>query len=469
MGFTRDFLWGAASASFQVEGAWAEDGKAPGICDMLFEGHTAHGDNGRVSSDHYHHMKEDVDLMKKLGLKSYRFSVSWPRVIPRPGMVNKKGLDFYVSLVDELRKAGIEPMCTLFHWDMPMWMHEKGGWVNPKIADYFCDYVKTVVEALSDKVSWWFTFNEPQCFAGGGYADAFLPPFYKEPLSMVKCVTRNVMLSHGRAVQLIRKYAKTPAKIGFAPTGPVFTPIKDDPLRSRGSRFGDEIDQNIRPVISGYDASYFTEEQIEEARKLTYDAGMMKAGSNSWWADPIVLGKIPEILSDTLTEQDIKIIHQPLDFYAFNVYTSLNAQVDSSPEFPRYIYPGMPRTGNGWAYTPEVMYWAVRFHYERYHLPILISENGMANNDMIMEDGHIHDPQRIEYLHQYLKCLKKAVEEGFPVIGYQYWSIMDNMEWSSGFDPRFGLIYVDYLTGKRTVKDSAMDYSEIIRTNGEYL
>lgn len=436
MEFPKDFLWGAASAAHQVEGAAAEDGKTAGIWDALCPGHVAHGENASIACDHYHRYREDVAMMKEMGLKSYRFSVSWPRVIPAPGQVNEKGLQFYIDLVDELVKANIEPICTLFHWNLPMWMHNKGGWENPEVADYFADYVKIVVDALSDKVRWWITLNEPQCFVGVGYHSGRHAPFRTETVQ-IPYIIRNAMLAHGRAVQVIREFAKLPPKIGFAPTGPVTTPMSDSP------------------------------EDIELARRKSYDEfGGVR--SNSWWADPIVLGRVPAPLQEVISDEDLKVIYQKLDFYAFNVYNSDNYAEVPGKVNP-LVYPGQPRTATEWPITPEVMYWAAKFHYERYGLPILISENGMANYDFVMLDGKVHDPQRIDYIHRHLRKLKEAMDDGVEVLGYQYWSIMDNFEWAVGFDKRFGLIYVDYVTQERIWKDSAYDYAEIIRTNGESL
>ncbi len=434
MGFQKDFLWGAASAAYQVEGAYDEDGKTAGIWDALNAGHVKNGDNGNVSCDHYHRYKEDVALMKKIGLKSYRFSVSWPRVIPQPGKINEKGLNFYSSLVDELLAAGIEPMVTLFHWNLPMWMHEKGGWENEAVADYFSEYTKAVVEKLSDRVTYWMTINEPQCFVTLGYSMGIHAPFLTKP-EVLPSVTRNVMLTHGKAVQTIRRYAVKAPKVGLAPTGSGITPLEE------------------------------TAEEIAYARNACY-SDLDGSFGNSWWMDPIILGIIPDPLRDAISTADLKTICQPLDFFGFNIYNSQNyTGIIENP----HQYPGLPRTAMDWPVTPECLYWMTKFHYERYHLPILITENGMANCDSIMLDGKVHDPQRIDFIHRYLLELKKAADEGIPVIGYQYWSIMDNFEWAEGYDKRFGLIYVDYRTGKRTLKDSADFYAEVIRTNGENL
>lgn len=437
MGFSKDFLWGAASAAYQIEGAYQEDGKGLGIWDALSAGHVKHGENGNTACDHYHRYKEDIALMKELGLKSYRFSVSWPRVMPEPGVINEKGVQFYIDLVDEIVKAGIEPMCTIFHWNLPMWAYEWGGWLNEKTAEYFEKYTKAVVDALSDKVTYWMTINEPQCFIGCGYWIGVHAPFLKLPIEDIKTATRVTMLAHGKAAQTIRKYAKLTPKIGFAPTCETWIPA-----------------DNSDDAVAKAKAQSFR----DEANPFTM----------IWWADPIVLGQIPESLKDTLSEEDIQTIHQPLDFYAYNVYHSSN-HGDLSYEPRPEVTPGLPRTTMDWVITPPVLYWATRFLYERYQLPILISENGMANTDFVMLDGKVHDPQRTDYLVRYLMELKKATDEGVPVIGYQYWSILDNFEWAEGYDKRFGLIHVDYNTQKRTLKDTAYVYADIIKRNGEHL
>ncbi len=435
MGFPENFLWGAASSAHQIEGAALEDGKSEGIWDAMAEGMVAHGDRADISCDHYHRFREDIALMKALGLRSYRFSVSWPRVIPQRGAVNMKGLEFYISLARELRLAGIEPICTLFHWNMPMWAQELGGWLSPEMQSEFAFFTKTVVEAISEYVRYWITLNEPQCFIGSGYKNGQHPPFLKEKEKIPE-ISRNVMLSHGAAVRAIREAAKTPPLVGFSPTGGVFTPLGGRP------------------------------EDIETARRKSYEDWPGVYG-NIWWSDPMVLGKIPPGLEGTLTPEDMGLICEKLDFYAFNIYNSTNF-IEKNGKNP-YAYPGMPRSAMGWPITPEVMYWAAKFHYERYGLPILISENGYAGYDFIMRDGRVRDPQRADFIKSYLIQLRRAADERIPVIGYQYWSIFDNYEWLEGYDKRFGLVFIDYRTGKRILKDSALEYAEIIRTNGRSL
>ena len=439
MGFQKGFLWGAASAATQVEGAYLDDGRSPSIWDdpALLADHIDHGETPHVACDHYHRWREDVSLMHQLGLNSYRFSISWSRVMPRPGQVNPKGIAFYRELVGALRDAGIEPIVTLYHWDLPMWAHEAGGWENEQIVAWFGEYVRTVVDALSDLVTWWITFNEMQMFIGRGYISGINAPFIKtdDPARLAR-LTRHVMLAHGQAVKIIRAAAKTPPKIGMAPTGPVYTPASE------------------------------AAEDIQKAYDATF-AVMPGAEGAAWWMDPIILGRLPDALKPYISQEDLKEICQPLDFYGYNVYQSRNYG-EANGRNPA-VYPGMPRTAFAWPITPEVMYWSVRLHYERYHLPVFITENGMANTDFVMEDGKVHDPQRTDFLRRYLRSLKQAADEGYPILGYQYWALTDNFEWAAGYDKRFGLIYVDYQTQVRTVKDSAWQYKQIIETNGEDL
>ena len=444
MSFSKDFLWGAASAAYQVEGAYLDDGKGLGIWDALSDGHILHGDTGNVACDHYHRYKEDVAIMKKMGLKAYRFSVSWPRIQPEEGKVNEKGVAFYQDLVQELLDAGIKPMCTLFHWNLPMWLHEKGGWRNSDIGKYFAEYVKIVVDALSDKVSCWMTVNEPLCFILLGYLTGKHAPFETAPDQAafdaeLPPLTRNMLVAHGLAVKTIRQHARLKPEVGMALNAGINLPWQE------------------------------TDEEIETARAKTF-ADEAGPGSLRWWADPMILGTAPDKLSAAISLADWEIIHQPLDFIGYNCYYA-SVENDSRPDGSAnpFVYPGQPRTSMGWPITPDALYWAARFFTERYSLPLLITENGMANNDLVMADGKVHDPQRIDYLKGYLHGLKRAADEGYPLMGYLYWSILDNFEWTEGYDKRFGLVYVDYRTQKRTMKDAAFWYAETIAENGENL
>ncbi len=450
MAFAKDFLWGAASAAHQVEGAWNEDGKGASIWDTFTRtpGRIANGENGDVACDHYHRYKGDVALMKEIGLKSYRFSVSWPRVIPNGvGEVNEKGLQFYRDLVDELLAADIVPMVTLYHWDLPTGLYEKGGWKNPEIVEWFAQYAEVVTKALGDKVKYWMTFNEPQLFVGGGMTVGFHAPFEQNPTDILMQVTRHVFLAHGRAVEVIRRNCPG-AKVGMAPTGGCVIPSK------------------------------LTEEGIEKARQESFSMDEMGyMFSNVWWADPIFKGDFAHqakaVFGDRLpviTKDEWKLISQPLDFYGFNVYEASGVSQPRDPyAYDRYSYQGSPKTAMGWNITPDVLYWCCRFLHERYGKPLMITENGAAFPDLVSLDGKVHDPGRQDFVNRYLLSLKKAVDEGIPVLGYQYWSIMDNYEWTAGYEKRFGLIYVDYCTQERILKDSAYWYREVIRSNGESL
>ena len=443
MSFPKGFLWGAASAAYQVEGAYDEDGKGPGIWDALSAGHVAHGENGNVACDHYHRFREDIALMKQIGLKAYRFSVSWPRVMPRRGEINEKGLQFYSDLVDALIEAGIEPMCTVFHWNLPMWAHEAGGWFNPETADALAELAGLLSARLSDRVKYWMTLNEPMCFIGLGYMMGNHAPFESADglseagqLDRMCRLTRVALLAHGKAVQAISKNARQPVRLGLAMNGSLVVPWTEDA------------------------------EGIEAARAATFPDVPMLFPVN-WWMDAAILGKPQAELAKHLSEDDLKIIHQPLDFLGFNCYNASNYNEFDGPN--PAVYPGMPRTAMDWPITPGALRWASRFLYDRYQLPILITENGMANNDFVMSGDRVRDPQRVEYLRGYLLGLEKSVDEGVPVIGYLYWSILDNFEWAAGYDKRFGLIYVDYQTQRRVPKDSSKWYSRVIATNGESL
>lgn len=448
MGFSKDFIWGAAAAAYQIEGAYNEDGKGLSIWDAYsgYRGNVAYNETGKVACDHYHRMKEDVAMMKEMGLKAYRFSISWPRVIPNGvGEVNTKGLQFYSNLVDELLKYGIEPIVTLYHWDYPYALHLKGAWKNEESSDWFLEYTKVIVDALSDRVQYWVTINEPQCILGCGYWGGYHAPFEKaQPIDLLK-MGRNILLSHGKAARCIRQNAKKKPLIGFAPTGPSFIP-KDNSV-----------------------------EAIEEARKKTFATdGDNFTFSTSYWTDPVFLGHYPQELYDDygdlvpeFTEEEWSLVTEPLDYYGTNIYYSLEERNEGG--YPSNWYQGAPHTQVGWIVDPEVMYWSSKFFYERYGKPIFITENGMAEHDWVCLDGKVHDAYRIDYTHRYLKEFKRAGDEGIPLMGYIHWSVMDNFEWAHGYNPRFGLVYVNYQTQERILKDSAYWYRDVIAANGENL
>lgn len=432
MAFPENFLWGAASAAAQVEGAWREDGKCPSIWDVAGQ-HIKNGESCHTACDHYHRYQEDVALMKQLGLKSYRFSVSMCRVMPEEGKINPKGLDFYKRLVAALREADIEPLCTLYHWDLPVWAQNQGGWKNPKIIGWYLDYVKAVVDALSGEVRYWMTFNEPQVFVMMGYVMGSFAPFEHAVFSYKNCL-RHMLLAHGKAVRLIRETAKTKPQIGIAMAATTYIPDSED------------------------------EAGLQDAAKKSFESRVGE-GSNSLYADPICLGKASKMLRRKLSAEDLKTISEPIDFIGVNVYQPSNPMLNKKG----YDTTSLPKTNMGWVIDGRCLYWTIRQYWERYHIPIMVTENGMSGDDVVGADGKVHDLGRGQFLDDFLAGLKRAVDEDIPVLGYQHWSIMDNFEWCEGYGPRFGLIHVDYETQQRTIKDSGYKYAQIIRTNGENL
>ncbi len=433
MPFPNNFLWGAASAAAQIEGAWDEDGKCPSIWDVAGE-HIKNGQDCHIACDHYHLYKEDVELMKTLGLKSYRFSISWPRIMPEKGKVNPKGIAFYKNLIAELKNAGIEPLVTLYHWDMPLWVHQEGGWKSPKIIDYYFEYVKAVVESLSGDVRYWMTFNEPQIFILAAYMLGASAPFQHESMTAVTDHLRHMLLAHGRAVRLIRETATLTPVIGIAMASGAYIPDSQD------------------------------EAGLLDAAQKSFETSVGEFG-NSLFMDPIVLSLASPMLRSKLSAEDLKIISEPIDLIGVNVYQPSNPILDKEG----YHADDRPKTMLDWVIDSRCLYWTIRQYYERYHLPIMVTENGMANPDIVGSDGQVHDGIRVQFLDDFLSGMKRAVEEGIPVLGYQHWAVMDNFEWCEGYGPRFGLIHVDYDTQKRTIKDSGWHYAEIIRTNGNKL
>lgn len=453
MGFCKDFAWGTATSSYQIEGGAYENGKGIHIWDVFCKetGRIAGGQTGDIACDHYHRFREDVAIMKDMGLKAYRFSLSWSRILPNgTGKVNEAGIQFYNKLIDELLAAGIEPYITLFHWDYPYELYQKGGWLNAESVEWFGEYAKVVAEHFSDRVTKFFTLNEPQCFIGLSYLDGVHAPGVKAPLKDTFIMAHHVLKAHGMAVRMLRKYAKQEIQIGYAPTGSMSYPASSRP------------------------------EDIEAAR--THLFGLQEDDNNwtwnvSFWSDPVILGAYPkEVLErygkylPEITDEDMQLISEPIDFYGQNIYNGnqIRCGSDGQPELVRR-YDGFPRTAIGWPITPECLYWGPKFLYERYKKTIFITENGLSCHDVISLDGKVHDPNRIDFLNRYLRCLKKAAEDGVDVRGYFQWSLMDNFEWHSGYGERFGLVYVDYITQKRILKDSAYWYRAVVETNGENL
>lgn len=450
--FPSDFVWGAAAASYQIEGAVNEEGKGPSDWDVftkkpgaIFEGHT-----GEVACDHYHRFPEDVSLMGELGLGAYRLSISWPRVLPEGrGAVNERGLSFYDRLVDALLERGVEPWVTLFHWDYPLALFHQGGWLNRDSADWFAEYVSVIADRLSDRVRHFITLNEPQVYIGFGHQEGRHAPGLTLPLPEVLRAGHHTLLAHGKAVQVLRARGKQPLQVGYAPVGMPKMPLSEAPA------------------------------DVELARRATFDVTEQNAWNNAWWMDPVYLGRYPEqglefygANAPVVKEGDLATIHQPLDFFGVNIYEGRYVRPAASALGYERIEQGLagcPRTAFNWQITPEALYYGPKYFFERYRLPIVITENGLSCRDWVALDGGVHDPERIDFVTRYLREYRRASKAGVQTRGYFHWSILDNFEWSAGYRERFGLVHVDYQTQARTPKDSFSFYQKVIASNGAVL
>ncbi|MDR3734161.1 MAG: GH1 family beta-glucosidase [Acidobacteriaceae bacterium] len=441
--FPRDFIWGSATAAYQVEGAVHEDGRGLSIWDTFshLPGRVANNDTGDVADDHYHRYKEDVALMKRIGIKAYRFSIAWPRVFPvGTGAPNPKGLDFYERLLDELQTAGIEPYCTLFHWDLPQALQDKGGWTNRTTANAFADYSGFVAARLSDRIHNWMTVNEIGSYIDSGYGPTSnKAPNMKLGRAELMQTRHYAVLAHGLAVQSIRAAAKHPVRIGLA--------------------------HDLKGAMPAIE----THEHIVAAEKA------MRA-MNAPYAAVILEGRYSDAYLAALgadaprfTAEELKTISSPIDFFGANVYTTTSVMAADNEagylEVPRPA--SYPRMNSPWLYVaPEALYWTPRLMAKVWNVKeILITENGCSCNDTLHE-GKVLDTDRVMFLRQYLTQLQRCVSENVPVKGYFLWSLLDNYEWTDGYSKRFGIHYVDFETQKRTPKLSADFYRMVIAQNG---
>jgi beta-glucosidase len=442
-GFPTGFLWGTATASYQVEGAVAEDGRGPSVWDTFSHtaGKVVNNATGDVADDHYHRYKEDVQLMKALGVKSYRFSIAWPRVFPQgSGKPNPKGLDFYNRLVDELLANGIQPFATLYHWDLPQALQDRGGgWESRDTAKAFGDYAGYVAERLTDRVRYIFTINEFGAFVELGYRIGIHAPGVRLPPGRFNQTRHHAVLGHGLAVQAIRAKGKPGTKVGLAENVTVCVPVIESP---------EHVDAAVR-AMREVNAPYMT--VIQEGRYT--DAYLAMAGADA----------------PKFTAEDLTIISSPLDFVGINIYTPLYVRADDAPiGFAVVPHPAsFPHMASSWLFIgPEVLYWGPRHMAKIWNVgELYITENGCSSSDVPAADGKVYDTDRVMYLRNYLTQLQRAVSEGVPVKGYFLWSLMDNFEWADGYTNRFGLHYVDYETQQRTPKLSAAFYREVIATN----
>jgi len=440
--FPKDFIWGAATSAYQIEGAWNEDGKGISIWDTFSHtpGKISNNENGDVAVDHYHRFKEDIRLMADLGLKAYRFSTSWTRILPDgTGKVNKKGLDFYDRLVDELLRNRIEPYVCLFHWDLPQALQDKGGWPNRDTAYAFAEYARVVSGLLTDRVKVIFTHNEPWVAAILGHFLGDHAPGSRDPAAGIKAL-HHLLLSHGLAVEAIRASAKKPVRIG--------------------------ITLNLNPI---YPAS--------GSKKDREAAGRVDAMLNRAVLDPILKGTTPiqefalgKMLSSSLIKPgDLEKIKQ-LDLLGVNYYSRSVMKYDA--KFPlvaaTQTFPEGNEYSGMWEIYPAGMYEILTRIWKDYEpsCELMVTENGIPVPDGLDFDGRVRDERRIRYLESHVAQVHRAIQDGVPVKGYFHWSLTDNFEWALGYGPRFGLVHVDYRTLKRTIKDSGRWFARVIKENG---
>ncbi|WP_119065335.1 GH1 family beta-glucosidase [Aggregatilinea lenta] len=428
--FPSSFIWGAATASYQIEGAVSEDGRGESIWDRFSHtpGKVENGDTGDVAADHYHHYLDDVALMQDLGLDAYRFSIAWPRILPQgQGPVNEAGLDFYDRLVDALLAANITPFATLYHWDLPQALQdEQDGWGSRAIVEQFVHYADIVSRRLGDRVKHWTTHNEPYVFAYVGHALGVHAPGLADTRLAVQ-VGHHALLSHGAAVPVLRQNAGPEAQVGIVLNfGPIYT-------------------ENNDPEV------------LAEAR-------LKDAWGNRWFIEPVLRGEYPAELLDQpefsalqIEPGDMSLISAPVDYIGINYYTRhlLGAKPDWNPE----------RTEMGWEIYPQGLHdLIVRLHKDYQPKALYVTENGAAFDDAVTS-GQVHDPRRTAYLRDHLRACAAAIEQGAPLKGYFVWSLMDNFEWSLGYGKRFGIVHIDYDTGQRRPKDSAAYYRSVIKAN----
>jgi len=442
--FPKGFEWGVATASYQIEGAWNEDGKGECIWDRFTHtpGNIVDGTNGDVACDFYHRYEEDIALAKKLGIQVYRLSISWPRIFPEgTGEINRKGIEFYRKVLKCLHDNGIKSAVTMYHWDLPQKLQDRGGWANREIVGWFEEYARTLYRELGDLVDHWITLNEPFCTSFAGYWTGEHAPGYHD-FGQTLAAVHHLNMAHGAAVKAYRE-----------------TGLKAD--------IGITLNMHMHYP---YDPS--NPEDVEAARRnmLLY---------NCMFGDPIMKGSYPQEILDFLKERnvvlpdiqpgDMELINQEIDFFGLNTYFVEYVKADKSvwPQETVSLKSGKPKTDANWEVYPEGMYDILKWVNDTYKPKrIIITENGAANNDWVNVDGKVEDTNRKDYIKRYLMQVKRAIDDGINITGYYVWCFCDNFEWAWGLARRFGIIYVDYETQKRIPKESAYWYSEVIKNNG---
>ncbi len=441
--FPEGFLWGTASSSFQIEGAAHEGGRGETIWDRYsaIPGNILNGDVADVSCDHYHRFREDVAIMKELGMKAYRFSVAWSRILPEGrGAVNEEGIAFYSNLVDALLESGITPYLTLYHWDLPQALQDLGGWSNPDMPGYFAEYARILYDRLGDRVHHFITLNEPYCAAFLGNYEGRMAPGLHDFSTAVR-VAYHLYLAHGLAVRAFRE-SGIPGEIGIALNLMGRLPLTDSP------------------------------EDVAAARRAD---GYL----NRWFAEPLLLGRYPQDMIDwyrehhivlpAFREEDLTLMSQPLDFVGLNYYNDFWVRSDPTvwPLGFRVVNPkGVTTSDREWPFTEAgFTRMLLRMQKEWGVKRILITENGISFHDVKNLDGHVADGARQDYLRRHIRAMRDAMDQGVNVIGYFVWSLTDNFEWADGYRPRFGIVHVDFNTQERTIKDSGWFMAEVARRN----
>jgi beta-glucosidase len=438
--FPRDFVLGAATASYQIEGAWDEDGKGESIWDRFSHtpGKVENGDTGDIACDHYHRWRGDIDLMKELEFQTYRFSVAWPRIQPTGrGKINRNGIDFYSRLVDGLLQAGIKPFLTLYHWDLPQALQDKGGWPARIVVDAFIDYADIISRALGDRVKNWITINEPWVSAFIGYREGQHAPGHFDQEEAI-AASHHLLVAHGKAMQVIRGNCPD-ASVGIA--------------------------LNLTPQEPASPS-------VADRKEATFMDGYI----NRWFLDPLVGRGYPQDIINSFGNTmefvhpgDLEIISSPLDFVGVNYYTRNIARagtVKETENAPRRVFRGDEITEMDWEVYPEGIYTILgRLHFDYAFPAIYITENGAAFQDEINLEGRVEDPARQSYIRCHLEMVNKAIQAGVPVKGYFVWSFLDNFEWGFGYSKRFGIVHVDFQTQKRIPKASALWYKKVIFEN----
>jgi beta-glucosidase len=440
--FPTDFLWGSATASYQVEGAAREAGRGPSIWDTFSHtrGKVHGGETGDVADDFFHRYRADIGLMKDLGLKTFRLSVAWSRIFPNGGDApNPQGLDFYRRLTDALLEAGIEPFVTLYHWDLPQALQDKGGWENRDTAHAFADYAGYTAGKLSDKVRHFMTMNEMRTFVEHGYGDGEHAPGLQVDPKRLAQLTHYVVLAHGLGVQAVRASARQGTRVGIADNVQATTPVYDSK----------EHVEAARRAMREQNAMFLT--VIQEGRYT--DLYLKRLGENA----------------PKFTAEEMNIIRSPMDFVGLNIYQPTYVRANHSEQGYETVVPpsSYPHMYSSWLYIgPEALYWAPKLVSELWGVKeIYITENGASSADQLAPDGAVYDTDRVMFLRNYLFQLHRAISEGVPVKGYFLWSLLDNFEWADGYEKRFGITYVDFATQKRTPKLSALFYKHLVGSN----